>query len=66
MPFAATWIELEGIMYAEQNKSDREQQTLCDLTYTKMGSKKKTSNKTALIDPENRLVGARNGGGQVK
>ena len=24
LPFAATWIDLEGIMYAEQNESDRE------------------------------------------
>ena len=34
LPFAATWIDLEGIMYAEQNESDREWQTLYDLTYT--------------------------------
>ena len=31
LPFAATWMDLEGIMLSEM--SDRERQILCDFTY---------------------------------
>ena len=31
LPFETTWIDLKGIMLSEM--SDRERQTLCDLTY---------------------------------
>ena len=31
LPFAATWMDLKGIMLSEM--SDRERQTSCDLTY---------------------------------
>ena len=32
LPFGATWMDFEGIML-KGNKSDRERQVLCDLTY---------------------------------
>ena len=40
LPFAATWMDLEGIMLSE--KSDRERQILYDITY--MWNLKNTTN----------------------
>ena len=33
LPFVATWMDLEGIMLSEINKSDRERQILYNITY---------------------------------
>ena len=43
--------------HAKRNKSDRERQILCDLTY--MWKIKHKTNKTRLLNTENKLVVAR-------
>ena len=48
MPFAATWMDLEGIMFSE-TESDREGQTLCFFTYMwKWNHKTNEYNKTEI------------------
>ena len=52
LPFATTWMDLEGIN-AAWNKSDKERQILYDLI---VGILKKKNSLIRFIDTENRLV----------
>ena len=67
LPFAATWMDLEGMML-KWNKLDREKQILCDVTY--MWNLKSNIKKTKLTSTENsmmickRMVGDMGEGGQ--
>ena len=59
LPFAATWMDLEGVMLSEK-KSDRERRTPLYVE-----SKQKTTEKE-LIDTENKLAVTRSRGGGWK
>ena len=47
LPFATTWMDLEGIMLSEINKSDREKQIPYDFTYMWNLNSTKTSKTEA-------------------
>ena len=54
LPFATTWMDLEGIMLSEM--SDGERQTLYDFTYIWNLKKNPQENRNRLIDTESKLV----------
>ena len=58
LPFAITWMDLEGIMLSKKSQSEQDKCYMISLTYriqeTKQRNKK--TNKNTFLSKENRLV----------
>ena len=63
LPFAATWMDLEGIMLSEISQTEKDK-ILCDITYTwNLKNKTSESNKKRyrLRNKTNYLLGGKRG-----
>ena len=56
LPFAATWMDLEGIMLSEISQTEKDK-ILCDITYTwNLKNKTHSQKRSRLTDIENKLL----------
>ena len=56
LPFAATWMDLEGIMLSEISQTEKDK-ILYDITYTwNLKNKTHSQKRSRLTDIENKLV----------